>query len=311
MDGAAERTSGGRLREPTISQLDDGANQQLGSGHSYDLNGDETSNVTGVPTAGTTRTSTWTDSQQLATVSVTSGVTLTNTYAGPSNDRLLTSDTSATGQDQLRYDPRGISEVTHTDSGTQTSRYHVETDPNGSPIALRTGSTEYYLLVDQRGSIVRMVDANGVTQDAYHYTPYGQRIVDSNALPQPLGYLASYTNSGTGLVHFGARWYDPDLGVFTQPDPQTHATDPLQDNPYRYASNDPINNSDTNGRFDCSFNGGCALGGAGGALLISGLGGIAALTGAEGLEAAVNATGVAGIIGGALTSVGGAIASIF
>lgn len=39
-------------------------------------------------------------------------------------------------------------------------------------------------------------------RDAYHYAPL--RAAEPT-LPRPLGYLVSYTNSGTGLVVLGAR----------------------------------------------------------------------------------------------------------
>ncbi|MFE6252287.1 RHS repeat-associated core domain-containing protein [Streptomyces niveus] len=43
----------------------------------------------------------------------------------------------------------------------------------------------------------------------------------------------------------GARYYDPSLGRFTQPDPSGQDT-----NPYLYAGGDPVNGSDPTGLFD-------------------------------------------------------------
>lgn len=296
---------------PTSQYSYDGANETLGTGHSYGLDGEEQSNLSSLPNPGSTRTSTWTVSQQLATVQINSGAVLHNTYAGSTNDRLLTSDTSGTGQDQLRYDPRGISEITHTESGTQAYRYHIERDPSGVPIAFRNNSGAlYYVLTDQQDSILHLVNSSGAAVDSYHYTPYGTRITDAETVTQPLGYLGGYTNTGMGLIHFGARWYDPDNGVFTQVDPKPNNTDPLADNQYRYASNDPINNSDVTGQF--SVGEGLILGGAGlaaaGGILTAGLGGLAFLAGASDLGSTI---GIGGMIGGAVTSLAGAITSIF
>jgi RHS repeat-associated protein len=50
-----------------------------------------------------------------------------------------------------------------------------------------------------------------------------------------------------GFWHFGARYYINSQGRFTQPDPQTHPTDPTQYNPYVFGNDDPINESDPGG----------------------------------------------------------------
>ncbi|MFH8993361.1 RHS repeat-associated core domain-containing protein, partial [Streptomyces sp. NPDC017940] len=46
----------------------------------------------------------------------------------------------------------------------------------------------------------------------------------------------------TGLYHFKARYYDPHMTRFTQPDPSGQ-----EKNPYLYAEGDPVNKIDPNG----------------------------------------------------------------
>ncbi|MER5561219.1 RHS repeat-associated core domain-containing protein [Streptomyces sp. NPDC002506] len=46
----------------------------------------------------------------------------------------------------------------------------------------------------------------------------------------------------TGPYHLGARYYGPNLGRFTQPDPSGQ-----EKNPYLYAEGDPVNRIDPNG----------------------------------------------------------------
>ncbi|MER7666743.1 RHS repeat-associated core domain-containing protein, partial [Streptomyces sp. NPDC096193] len=46
----------------------------------------------------------------------------------------------------------------------------------------------------------------------------------------------------TGLYHYAARYYDPNIGRFTQPDPSGQ-----EKNPYLYAEGDPVNRIDPNG----------------------------------------------------------------
>ncbi|MEV5320308.1 RHS repeat-associated core domain-containing protein, partial [Streptomyces sp. NPDC052687] len=65
----------------------------------------------------------------------------------------------------------------------------------------------------------------------------------TEATPQPFRYTGAYLDP-TGLYKMGHRYYDPQLGRFTQPDPSGQET-----NPYLYAGGDPISNSDPNGLF--------------------------------------------------------------
>ncbi|MFJ4343673.1 RHS repeat-associated core domain-containing protein, partial [Streptomyces sp. NPDC088915] len=46
----------------------------------------------------------------------------------------------------------------------------------------------------------------------------------------------------TGLYHLAARYYDANIGRFTQPDPSGQET-----NPYLYAEGDPVNRIDPSG----------------------------------------------------------------
>lgn len=55
------------------------------------------------------------------------------------------------------------------------------------------------------------------------------------------------TDPGTGLVHLGAREYDPALGRFLSVDPLMDLNDPTQFNAYGYSDNNPITMSDPAG----------------------------------------------------------------
>ncbi|MEE1801406.1 RHS repeat-associated core domain-containing protein, partial [Streptomyces sp. JV176] len=46
----------------------------------------------------------------------------------------------------------------------------------------------------------------------------------------------------TGLYHYAARYYDPNIARFTQPDPSGQ-----EKNPYLYAEGDPVNRIDPDG----------------------------------------------------------------
>ena len=71
------------------------------------------------------------------------------------------------------------------------------------------------------------------------------------------GVLAPYSSAGitgktydaaTGLIDFGARPYDPQIGRFTQTDTfKGVAEKPATQNPYAYVGNNPVNNTDPTG----------------------------------------------------------------
>jgi len=75
------------------------------------------------------------------------------------------------------------------------------------------------------------------------------RVFSANVAPspgfQPFGYAGGLLDPDTGLVHFGAREYDPRTGRFTTKDPIGFAGGDT--NHYGYALNDPINRTDPNG----------------------------------------------------------------
>ena len=258
----------------------DGANQQLGSGTSYDLAGNETLMPTGLPAASTSRASTYTDAGQLNTTALNGGTALDQSYYGPDNTGVVSSDTSNTSKDTLRIGSIGLYQIRHVVSNTETGRIYIERDPSGGIIALRDNTTgnHYYPLTDNLGSIIKLLDNNGAVVNAYSYDPTGTQTIVTNGYPQPLGYTGAYTNPTTGLIQLGARYLDPTLERFTQPDPESHPGDVNQANPYAYAADNPINNTDPTGAGCDSFWGcvstpfiyaagaGAVLGAAGGAI---------------------------------------------
>jgi RHS repeat-associated protein len=75
--------------------------------------------------------------------------------------------------------------------------------------------------------------------------PYGEPRTHTGT-QQPYRYTSTYLDP-SGLYKMGARHYDPALGRFTQPDPSGQ-----ENNPYLYATGDPVNHSDPTGLFSFS-----------------------------------------------------------
>ncbi len=77
--------------------------------------------------------------------------------------------------------------------------------------------------------------------------PFGEtRSTQTETIPGTRGFVGG-TNDPTGLVHLGAREYDPTLGRFLSVDPVIDLDDPAQMNAYSYAHNNPVTMSDPDG----------------------------------------------------------------
>ncbi|WP_394426178.1 RHS repeat-associated core domain-containing protein [Streptomyces sp. SGAir0957] len=85
-----------------------------------------------------------------------------------------------------------------------------------------------------------MVDASGKRTATYSYGPYGEARTTTGT-DQPYRYTGTYLDP-SGLYKMGVRYYDPQLGRFTQPDPSGK-----ESNLYAYAAGDPTNRIDPNG----------------------------------------------------------------
>ncbi|HKU17909.1 MAG TPA: RHS repeat-associated core domain-containing protein, partial [Candidatus Saccharimonadales bacterium] len=89
-------------------------------------------------------------------------------------------------------------------------------------------------------SPILIVNANtGAIVEQIGYDAWGNVISDSNPGFQPFGFAGGLYDPGTGLVHFGARDYDPQTGRWISKDPLLFAGG--ETSLYGYSSNDPIN----------------------------------------------------------------------
>jgi RHS repeat-associated protein len=76
----------------------------------------------------------------------------------------------------------------------------------------------------------------------------------SGTLPTQYQYTGQRNESPLGLYYYGARWYDPYITQFSQPDPIIQDPYNPQDwNRYAYVRYNPINNNDPSGYKPCYF----------------------------------------------------------
>ncbi len=118
-------------------------------------------------------------------------------------------------------------------------------------VATRVDGTLYYVHSDLLGSTVALSDAAGGEVGRVQYDPYGEVI--TGTLPVTLTdrlFTGARFDSSTGLYYYNARYYDPHLGRFIQPD--TLVPDPLNPqawNRFSYVYNNPATYNDPSGHF--------------------------------------------------------------
>ena len=96
-----------------------------------------------------------------------------------------------------------------------------------------------------------MVDSSGTVKNSYYYDPYGLSLNKNETVTNPWRYAGGYHDATTGLYKFGTRYYDPQLGRWTQKDPVGGSVGKIgSGNPYVYAGNVPTMQVDPSGR-DC------------------------------------------------------------
>ncbi|GAA2075412.1 RHS repeat-associated core domain-containing protein [Actinomadura alba] len=107
---------------------------------------------------------------------------------------------------------------------------------------MTNAGASYYCLTDALGSVVALTDGTGTKVNTYSYSPRGvTRAFTTETVSQPHRFAGGYQDP-TGLYHFEARYYDPNIARFTQPDLSGQ-----EKNPYLYAEGDPVNRIDPTG----------------------------------------------------------------
>ena len=91
-------------------------------------------------------------------------------------------------------------------------------------IADHPSGKTYFPAYDGNGNITALVNSStGTVAAAYEYSPFGEQLradaPDSVVADQPFRFSTKYTDSETGLVYYGRRFYNPSQGRFLGRDP--------------------------------------------------------------------------------------------
>jgi RHS repeat-associated protein len=209
----------------------------------YDADGDTTS----ITAPGSTQNLSWNDQGQLSSVTTTGLNAGTSSYIYDADgDLLLQSDPGSV----TLYLP-GEQLVLSTASGTVTgTRFY---SLGGVVVAARTSAgAVYYLVGDEQGTDLLVIDASDLAVTRRYYDPYGQPLgTPPGSWPGDRGFVGGTTDPATGLVNLGAREYDPGTSHFISPDPLLDPQNPQDLDPYAYATDNPSTDSDPSGEMPC------------------------------------------------------------
>ena len=215
-----------------------------GGTYTYDANGNQTAGYSTIAGSSKAITETYNSLNQTNTILPSGGsaVNFSYTDAGSSQRTAVGSTTYNNAA------PGGSTTnqvVTQTTSGATTNYLY---DPSGNLIGEHIGTTSYYYLHDITGSIVGVVGTTGTIANRYEYDPYGNIVSSYTTIANPWLYAGGYSDTTTGLLKYGTRYYNPTNGRWTQQDNSSgNPNNPQTLDRYTYAGDNPTNFTDPTG----------------------------------------------------------------
>ncbi len=131
----------------------------------------------------------------------------------------------------------GVALLEETEDGQGTTEYLFMPE-SFFPVGQTQGGEHYTYSFDQLGTPTELFDSHGNIAWAVEYTAFGElRNTFQAQTSSPFRFLGQYCDDELGLFYTHYRYYDPQLGRFTSPDPIRFTGGP---NFYRYVIN-PVN----------------------------------------------------------------------
>jgi RHS repeat-associated protein len=145
-----------------------------------------------------------------------------------------------------KYLWQGLTRLLAVYNGSNALLMRFEYADERTPVAMTSGGLRYYLGYDQVGSLIAVADGSGSVVKRIIYDSFGNVLEDSNpGFSVPFGFAGGLHDRDTGLVRFGYRDYDPEVGRWTAKDPIGFAGGDTD--LYGYVLNDPVNIVDPTG----------------------------------------------------------------
>lgn len=152
------------------------------------------------------------------------------------------------GSEVTNYFYEGSSLLYTTDSSDALKGFIIY-DGNGNLLIQIQSDGKYTYTTDIQGSIVNLVDSSANSVVSYTYSDFGVTAEKHGSdVYNELRYTGGVYDEKTGLYYLNARFYNPEIGRFLNPDSyRGEPVDPQSLHLYAYCANDPINHVDPTG----------------------------------------------------------------
>jgi RHS repeat-associated protein len=217
-----------------------------GAIYTYDSNGNLSSK--------TIQEKTWTfqhnNFNQLISIQSPDQTTIFFTY--DLNGKRLAKKTEVNGKSKvLRYFYIGQTEIGCLDENGKIIELRIPSDPNHPEtvpfIAIEIKKATYVPIYDLQGNTTCLIDLyQRKIVESYQYSVFGEeqianergRWISDSSIGNPWRYQDRRIDKDIGLIYFGYRYYDPELGRWINPDPAEEIDGP---NLYTFCRNNPLN----------------------------------------------------------------------
>ena len=144
---------------------------------------------------------------------------------------------------------QGIEVLFETNAaGVITAEYSF--DQRGFPKTMTTNGQTYFYVLNGHYDVVALTNSAGQTVASYSYDAWGNILSQSGTMAavNPYRYAGYRYDEETNHYYLIARYYNAAEGVFLAADPIAgESKNPLTQNGYSYANNNPVMNYDPNG----------------------------------------------------------------
>ncbi|HEY7418997.1 MAG TPA: RHS repeat-associated core domain-containing protein, partial [Ktedonobacteraceae bacterium] len=237
--------------------------------YTYDLvNGKSNGNLIksvydpgGTGHANQTTNYTYDTNNRLKTMQLPNGTLITYAYDADGNRVSKAVTVGSTTTTVLDVYSHGRLAYQTDGSGNKIASYNYDQSgvPESVDLTTSAGIVRYYYVYNGHGDVVALVDGNGTSRATYSYDEFGVlKTGSSESFPNnTYNWTNPYRYDGkdrvrydteTGLYWMSVRAYDPTLGRFITHDPLGRlAKSGMDIQPYVYASNNPLINTDPSG----------------------------------------------------------------
>lgn len=160
-----------------------------------------------------------------------------------SRSRFSNDEITAHGTATYHYNDLGVSRINALGALSQITRDPV----SGAAFSQVAAGAKRWFVTDNIGSTIGLANDQGTTTRAYNYDTDGIDTTSGTGPETWIRFAGGQLMGSTGLYHFGERYYQPNVGRWTQQDPLAQPMDLREANRYGYVGNDPVNQTDPSG----------------------------------------------------------------